>query len=331
MTPDGGGTPGRIECVLITGGTGSFGAAFTRFLLSRPNPPRIRIYSRDEHKQESMAREFHDDRVTFILGDIRDGERLRRALDGCNALVHAAALKVVAQGEMHVSEFIDVNVAGSRRVAEAAIDAGVQRALLISSDKAVEPINTYGISKALAERIFIYANRLSVSRGLKFAAARGGNVWASRGSVVEIWKTQRDGGHPLDVYNPDTLRFHLPMPDWTAFVWRALNEMHGGEVFAPKCKAWRLGDLAAALSDEVRVHDVRNGDKPIELLIARHEAQHTVDAGWAYVVEPPADLRAVWNYRAYGANDGSVRVPAGLRYGSDTVPRLSVDELRRML
>jgi UDP-N-acetylglucosamine 4,6-dehydratase len=306
MTPDGGGTLARIECVLITGGTGSFGAAFTRFLLSWPNPPRIRIYSRDEHKQEDFARALNDDRVTFILGDIRDGERMRRALDGCDALVHAAALKVVSQGEMHVSEFVGVNVTGSRRVAEAAIDAGVQRSLLISSDKAVEPINTYGMSKALAERIFIYANRQSVSRGLKFAAVRGGNVWASRGSVVEVWKAQRDGGHPLDVYNPDTLRFHLPMPDWTAFVWRAL-------------------------SDDVRVHDARNGDKAGELLIARHESQHTVDVGWAYVVEPPADLRAVWNYRAYGPADGAVRVPAGLRYGSDTVPRLSVDELRRML
>jgi len=333
MTPRGGGI-GRDDapqCVLITGGTGSFGSNLTRFLLSLDRPPRIRIYSRDEHKQEDLARELHDDRVTFILGDIRDGRRLRRALDGCDALVHAAALKVVAQGEQHVSECIGVNVTGTERVVEAAIEAGVERSILISSDKAVQPINTYGLSKALAERLFIHANRQAVSRGLHFAAARGGNVWGSRGSVVEVWKAQQAAGQPITVYDPDTLRFHLLMQDWTAFVWRSLMEQHGGEVFVPKLRAWRLGDVASALGGPRVDQAGRNGDKRSEVLIGYSEEVHAVDAGWAYVVEPPAELRAVWAYAPYHSPPTPGRWADFCEYSSDRVERLSVDELRTIL
>lgn len=323
-TPDPG---GNIGCIAVTGGTGSFGAAFTKFLLCLPRPPRIRIYSRDEHKQEVLARELNDDRVTFILGDIRDGDRLRRALDGCDALVHAAALKVVGQGERHVAEFVDVNVTGTQRVMDAAIDARVASSILISSDKAVMPINLYGTTKAVAERLFIYANRIAVSRGLTFSAARGGNVWGSRGSVVEAWRTCRSSGRPLDVYGPDTTRFHLPMSDWTAFVWRALSAQHGGEVFIPKVRAWRLGDLAEAFGVDWVNNGRRNGDKDHEMLIAPHEVQRTTSIDWAYVVEPPSDLRSVWNYVPYCIGAPSLCDS----YRSDTTDRLTVDELRRLI
>ena len=322
---------GSIGCVCITGGTGSFGSAFARFLLSLPTPPRIRIYSRDEHKQEDLARALHDDRVTFILGDIRDGDRLRRALDGCDALVHAAALKVVSQGEQHVTEFIGVNIQGSEETALAAIEAGVSRSVLISSDKAVQPINHYGACKMIAERVFIYANRLSVSRGLRFSVVRGGNVWGSRGSVVEVWREQRAALKSIQVYNPDTTRFHLPMTDWCAFVWQALQEQHGGEIFAPKLRAWRLGDLAEAFGGAVESGDNRNGDKQDEMLIAPHEVKRTVDIGWAYAIEPPKDLRDVWNYQPYHVPVSYAKIFAGNRYGSDTVARLSVAELKELI
>lgn len=321
-------TDGSLGCICITGGTGSFGQAFTRFILAQDNSPHIRIYSRDEHKQEMMARAFDDDRLTFILGDVRDERRLRLALDDCDAVVHAAALKVVAQGEQHVTEFIDVDVAGTEAVINSAIAAGVRRALLISSDKAVQPINTYGACKMLAERIFIYANQLSVSRGLRFAVVRGGNVWSSQGSVIEKWRQQQANAAPIEVYNPDTLRFHLPMKSWCAFVWRALREMHGGEICVPKLRAWRLGDLADAFGGvQRRIEKSRNGDKLSEMLIAPHEASRTINAGWAYVIEPPDELRDVWNYQPWqSAGD-----PLQLYYGSETVERMSVDELKRLI
>lgn len=328
MTPTGGST----GCVMITGGTGSFGSAFTRFLLSLDDAPRIRIYSRDEHKQEDMARALNDDRVTYILGDVREYDQVCRALDGCDALVHAAALKVVAQGEQHVNEFIGVDVVGSQTVALAAVEAGVKRSILISSDKAVQPINTYGMCKALAERAFIYANRLAVAQRLKFSVVRGGNVWGSRGSVVEVWKQARDDGREINVYNPNTTRFHLPMAEWVRFVWRALNEQHGGEVFVPKCRAWRLGDLANAIGgDRTPLLDNRNGDKPHELLIALHEMGRALDIGWGYVVEPPHELRDVWNYAPYCAPVAYLKMFDGKQYSSDHAERISVSELKEMI
>ena len=317
---------GSLGCICIMGGTGSFGQAFTRHLLTQSSPIRIRIYSRDEHKQEKMERAFNDERLTFILGDVRDEGRLRMAFDGVDAVVHAAALKVVAQGEQHVTEFVDVDVAGTEAVMRSAIAAGVKRSILISSDKAVMPINTYGAFKMLAERIFIYANQLSVSRKLKFAVVRGGNVWASTGSVIEKWKTQKERGDPIEVYGPETLRFHLPMEPWCAFVKRTLREMHGGEIFIPKLRAWRLGDLADAFSAEQRIEQSRNGDKPSEMLIAPHEAGRTVDAGWMYVIEPPDELKSVWAYQPW-----TFKPFLKERYGSETAERVLVDELKRII
>jgi UDP-N-acetylglucosamine 4,6-dehydratase len=185
--------------------------------------------------------------------------------------------------------------------------------------------------KALAERVFIYANRVSVSRGLKFSAVRGGNVWGSRGSVVEIWKADKAAGRPIAIYNPETLRFHLPMPAWVEFVWRALNEQHGGEIFVPKLRAWSLGDLAEAVGGDKNFLWTRDGDKPVELLIAPHEVSRTVDLGWSFVVEPAADLRAVWNYEPYDGPLGSVLFFGGDQYSSDRVKRLSIADLRSLL
>ncbi len=314
---------------MITGGTGSFGSAFTRFLLSTTTA-KIRIYSRDEHKQEDLARELNNDRVTFVLGDIRDYARFVRACDGCDSLVHAAALKIVGMGEQHVTEFISVDVNGSEVVTHAAIEAGIKRSILVSSDKACMPINTYGKCKALAEDIFIYANRLIVSRGLKFSVVRGGNVWGSRGSVVEVWRKQKADAQILKVYNPDTTRFHLPMAEWCAFVWRVLNEQHGGEIFVPRLWAWCLGDLADAIGGKQEVHVRRNGDKADEMLISPYEIGRAKDIGWSYVIEPPMELREVWNYKAHEmAKYMPLEFAQG--YSSDKVELLSVKELEAML
>lgn len=314
-----------IQVVLITGGTGSFGAAFTEFLLSLPGGPRVRIYSRDEHKQEDLQRKFgQDDRLTFIIGDVRDERRIRRAMRGADAVVHAAALKTVPAGERHADEFALTNITGTVHVKNAAVEAGVKRGLFISSDKAVQAINLYGKTKAVAEDVWIQGNQLSGSR---FAVVRGGNVWGSRGSVVEVWRGLIQQHKALPVNDPDTTRFHLPMDEWVRFCWHALTEMHGGEIFTPKLRAWRLGDLAAAFDGYSVTHGSRNGDKQAEYLIAPMEHKRAVNIGWAYVVEPSGDLQAVWHYMPWWKSP-TLDVPD---YASDCVDLLSIDELKGLI
>lgn len=332
--------------LLLTGGTGSFGRAFADFLLKNTTDIRLRIFSRDEHKQDAMAAELPPgERITYILGDVRDVERLKRASDGADAIVHAAALKRVPQGERHADEFTKTNVQGTANVIGAALAAGVRRSLFISSDKAVSAFNTYGKTKAVGEALFIHANELGVSRGCRFAVARGGNVWGSRGSVVEIWRERAARGETLVITDPDATRFCLPMSDWTAFCWRALTELRGGEIFTPKLSAWRLGDLAYAIGkipitssvhpslgghgDAYKVIGSRSGDKRNECLISYEESGRAVDAGFAYIVEPSPDLRAVWNYQPW---PGQVCDWAhlGAAYSSDGTMRMSIEELSAM-
>ena len=276
-----------------------------------------------------MARLPPGPRLSYILGDIRDQSRLDIAAHGVTAIVHAAALKIVGQGERHAAEFVGVNITGTMNVIRAALSNGVSRALFISSDKAVEPINHYGKSKAAAEGMFIEANSLGVSRGCRFAIVRGGNVWASRGSVIEKWNEQWREHRPIVVHNEDTTRFHMPMDYWLDFCIRALDEMHGGETYVPKVGAWRLGDLAVAYQHnhgcEIEYANARDGDKEHECLIAPAEILRTVDVGWAYIVEPSNDIRQVWDYASHPglAITGAVT--------SNKVERMSAEELRRIV
>lgn len=316
--------------IAVTGGTGSFGRAFVEFLLAQPDPPSVRIISRDEHKQESMAARFPPSaRLSYILADVRDGGRMRSALRGCDLLVHAAALKLVPAGERHTDEFVKINIIGTTKIISAALECGVLRSLLISSDKAVSAYNAYGKSKAVAETLFTHANQLGAGRGLRFASVRGGNVWGSRGSVAIRWRLAAVEGGPLEVTDAETTRFHLPMGEWTTFCWRALNAMGGGEVFAPKLRAWRLGDLAEACAQTygltVSVIGAREGDKRREALVSPEEAAQAVDVGWAYVIEPAESLRAVWNYAPQAGEK-----LAGAVTSSDA-PRMGMDELRGLV
>jgi len=320
---------GADYVILITGGTGSFGQAFTRYLLDSPSPPRIRIYSRDEAKQEDMLREFGDNsRLTFIIGDVRDAAKLRIAMDSVDAVVHAAALKRVPAGEQHADEFAKTNVTGTQNVIEAALLTRVPRCLFISSDKAVEPVNAYGLSKGIAERIFVQANRLGVTRKCHFSVVRGGNVWGSRGSVVERWREETRMGKRMVVTDPTATRFHLDMQSWCLFVSHVLETMHGGEIFVPKLRAWGLDDLARAFGRAPSdVNGRRDGDKRHEWLISSHEIERTVDADWAYVIESPDALRQVWNYIPWPGR----KVDADFQYSSDCTPRLTIEELRGLM
>ena len=319
-----------LRCVAITGGTGSFGMAFTQYLLTHTDA-KIRIVSRDEDKQDNMRREIPDSRLTFIIGDVRDSGKLRTAFDGADAVVHAAALKRVPTGETQADELIKTNIVGSANVIDAAISARVPHSLFISTDKAVQPINEYGKSKAVAEGLFTQANLRGTSRQARFATVRGGNVWGSRGSVIEAWRTQQ----PIVIHDPQATRFHLPMPEWCEFCWRALCEMRGGEVYVPVLRAWSILALARAFLmehdrslDDYLIDGDRQGDKRHECLIAPHEERRTVQVdSHTYIIEPPSEIREVWNYIAWDG-DG---LDQDLQYTSAMVPHLSTEELREWM
>ena len=316
------------QTICITGGTGSFGQAFAHYLLTS-TPHHVRVFSRDEHKQEEMWSSCPPGpRLTYIIGDVRDRERLRAAFDGADCVIHAAALKIVRTGEINPDEVMKTNSGGSHNVVEAALDTGVKKTLLISTDKAVSPINDYGVSKAQAERLFISGNVKGVSRACAFSVVRGGNVWGSRGSVSERWYKAALAGEALRLSNAQATRFHMLMAEWTRFCYRVLNEMSGGEIFVPILRAWNLQALADAFYPAKQIQlDKRNGDKLHETLINADEAQRTRNWDWACVIEPPSDIRAVWNYRD-GIGD---KMLSDVCYSSDNVNRLSVDELRRLI
>ena len=314
----------RPRTYLISGATGSFGSALAKHLLTT-TPHHVRLLSRDEHKQERMQAVFPpNERTTYILCDIKDYERMELAFHDADIVVHAAANKIVGQGERHAQEFVKTNIYGTLNVIKASIDNQVPKTLFISSDKAVSSVNFYGKTKAVAEGVFVSANQYG--RGSKFACVRGGNVFGSRGSVIEKWLS----ANPITVTDLDTTRFHLPMDYWLDFCLKSIDNMHGGEIFIPKCEAWSLRNLSnafcAVYSDKsVNVTSPRAGDKKHETLISAYESEHTVDLKWGYVIEPSVELRSVWDYQPHigGKVDGE--------YGSDKVRQLAVDELRTLI
>lgn len=317
------------KAIVITGGTGSFGSAFARYVLEK-TPHKIRILSRDEDKQQTMQYRLPPgERVTYILADVRDRQALVNAFDGADYVVHAAALKRVVFGEISPDEFSKTNIGGTANVVEAALECGVKHSLFISSDKAVQPVNEYGRGKAVAEGVFRNGNQKGVSRGCLFSIARGGNVWASRGSVARMWQELKSDGKPLILTDNRSTRFHIEMPEWVEFCYRALTDMHGGEIFIPKVKAWNLVDLFTSFESSLRpaVVGLRSGDKLHEMLISSDGCKRAVDIGWAYVVEPSPMITAVWNYEPWQG----FRPDSNWTYTSETTDKLSVEYLRGLV
>lgn len=283
----------RDRSVLVTGGTGSFGRAFTRALLSRSRPHRLVIFSRDELKQTEMEAEFtpldRDGVLRFFIGDVRNARRLALALRGVDLLVHAAAMKQVPVAEYNPLECIHTNVLGAENVVQAALDSGVKRVIAVSTDKAVSPINLYGASKLCAEKIFVAANNLSGAGGARFAVVRYGNVLGSRGSVVPVFRSLiAKGADALPITDPRMTRFWITLEDGVAFVATAMARMQGGEIFVPKIPSMKITDLARALAPgiEHRIAGIRPGEKLHEVLITEDEARNTRDLGDRYVIEP---------------------------------------------
>lgn len=305
--------------VLITGGSGSFGRAFTKRLLALKEVNRIVIYSRGEHLQEDMAQELTDMRMRYFIGDVRDQQRLELAMRGIDVVVHAAALKIVPIAEYNPTECVATNIHGAENVVKAALRMGVRRVLALSTDKAVNPVNLYGASKLAAEKIFIAANALAAGKS-SFAVVRYGNVVGSRGSVIPIFKRLAAEKKPLLITDERMTRFWITMDQAIDLVLEGLRTMGWRQIFIPKIPSMKITDLADAIDPggQRQISGIRPGEKVHECLMT--EDENAFDGGSHYVVLP------------HGQGSSWPRVPEGFRYQSDTNDQwLSAEDLKSFL
>ncbi len=300
------------KTVLVTGGTGSFGKRFTAAVLSRSKLKKLIIFSRDELKQFDMAAVVKDERIRFFIGDVRDGQRLSRAFDGVDFVVHAAALKQVPTLEYNPFEAILTNVVGAQNIINAAIDRGVERVVALSTDKAVNPVNLYGASKLCAEKLFVAGNSYAAARKTRFCVVRYGNVVGSRGSVIPAFIEKRKDG-VLPVTDDRMTRFWITLDQGVSLVLRSLRLMHGGEIFVPRIPSMKITDLArvVAPSCKVKITGIRPGEKIHEALLTDDEAARCADIGGLYMVKPQFPWWGDGNYPEGKA------LPNGFRYSSE--------------
>jgi UDP-N-acetylglucosamine 4,6-dehydratase/5-epimerase len=319
--------------ILVTGGTGSFGRAFIRRLLESHRPARVVVFSRDELKQYEMAQTFQSPAMRFFLGDVRDRERLNRALSGIQIVVHAAALKQVPAAEYNPIECIKTNVMGAENLINACIDQKVRKVIALSTDKAVNPVNLYGATKLCSDKLFVAANHLAGAGGTRFSVVRYGNVIGSRGSVVPFFKQFRDSGKKLPITAPEMTRFWIQLADGAAFVDRCLGLMRGGEIFIPKIPSMKITDLARAISadSEHEIVGIRPGEKLHELLLTRDDARNTIEFKDYYVINPGIHLWESETVSAYGDEQGKP-VAADFEYASNTNDSwFDIDQLRAVI
>lgn len=318
------------KIILVTGGTGSFGKAFVREVLRLHRPKKLIVYSRDELKQYEMRRQFDEKAypaLRYFIGDVRDRERLYRAFDGVDIVVHAAALKQVPTAEYNPMEAIKTNVLGASHVIDAAIDRKVKQVVALSTDKAVNPVNLYGATKLCSDKLFVAANNYSGADGTRFSVVRYGNVVGSRGSVIPFFLHARKTG-VLPITDARMTRFWITLPKAVAFVLDSLGMMEGGEIFVPKIPSMSLVDLAKAIAPDCRteVIGVRPGEKLHEIMVTEDDARDTLDYPDRYVILP-----ASHDWRVSSAAVAP-RCPDGFRYSSDTNKSwLTVPELREMI
>jgi UDP-N-acetylglucosamine 4,6-dehydratase len=317
----------RDRAVLVTGGTGSFGKAFIRLLLDELRPRKLIVFSRDELKQHEMRLQgFDGASLRYLIGDVRDMDRLRRAMDDVDVVVHAAALKQVPACEYNPMEAILTNVMGARGVIEAALDQGVERVVALSTDKAVNPVNLYGATKLAAEKLFVQSNSYSGTKPTRFSCVRYGNVLGSRGSVVPLFAQQREQGR-LTVTDRRMTRFWITLEQGVRFVARCVERMHGGEVFVPRIPSMGIMELAEAIAPGCPVEEIgiRPGEKLHEVLVSEDEARLTLELDDMYVIQPAHHWWSGENWK-----EGTTP-PEGFRYASDTNPELlDVEALRSL-
>lgn len=313
----------KSKTILLTGGTGSFGQKFTEVMLKKYKPAVIRIFSRDELKQWEMEQKFEKDpRLRFFIGDVRDRDRLERAMDGVDIVVHAAALKQVPLCEYNPFEAVKTNILGAQNVVSAAIDHNIKKVMALSTDKAVNPVNLYGATKMCMEKLFVAANSyVGPKRRTKMSCVRYGNVVGSRGSVIPLFEKQRKLGE-LTVTDKRMTRFWITLEQGVEFVIRCICDMHGGEIFVPKCPSMKIMDLANAIAPECKIKyaGIRSGEKINECLLTEDEARHALEVNDYFVVTPE---HPYWNHRKYGTGK---TLPEGFRYTSDTNSRWLSDK-----
>ena len=306
------------KSILVTGGTGSFGKKFVEVAFNKyPNIKKLIIFSRDELKQFEMSQIFSETKypaIRYFLGDVRDGERLKRACEGVDLIVHAAALKQVPAAEYNPMECIKTNIIGAENVINAAMDCGVSDVIALSTDKAAAPINLYGATKLCSDKLFVAANNFKGSRKLKFSVVRYGNVMGSRGSVIPFFLERRKSGI-LPITHENMTRFNISLEDGIELVLYALANARGGEIFVPKIPSYRITELAEAISpnSKKKVVGIRPGEKIHEEMITEEDSLSTCDLGKYYAILPQS-----WDKEEYLKTKNAKSVPEGFKFNSGT-------------
>jgi UDP-N-acetylglucosamine 4,6-dehydratase len=323
------------KTILITGGTGSFGKKFLEMILKNYNPHRIIIYSRDEYKQSVMKAEYSKkydlSKVRFFIGDVRDKDRLFRAFDRVDYVIHAAAMKQVPTCEYNPFEAIKTNIHGAQNVIDAAIDRGVKKVVALSTDKAVNPINLYGGTKLVSDKLFISANAYSKISGTKFSVVRYGNVAGSRGSIIPIFRNIiENGGKELPITDLRMTRFWITLEQGVDLVFKAIKESQGGETYISKIPSFRIGDLARAMNPEILLKEIgiREGEKLDEIMITKDDSRTTYEYDKHYIIYPHFE----WWDANKNDKSGGILVPEGFEYTSaNNKEWLSIDDIRKEL
>ena len=320
--------------ILITGGTGSFGRKYTEIILSKYQPNKIIIYSRDELKQYEMAQEFDHDCMRYFIGDVRDGARLKEAMYEVDFVIHAAALKHVPVAEYNPMECIKTNIDGAQNVIEAALACDVDKVIALSTDKAANPINLYGATKLASDKLFVAANNIVGSRRTRFSVVRYGNVTGSRGSVIPFFKKLIDGGATeLPITDEKMTRFLITLEDGVYFVLKDFERMYGGEIFIPKIPSMHMTELAKAMAPDLphKIIGIRPGEKLHEIMCPADDSHLTLEFEDHYVIQPTIQFSHITDFSTNRLGEKGVPVVQGFEYNSgNNTQWLSHDTFREM-
>jgi len=323
------------KSILITGGTGSFGQCCIRIILERYKPKRLIVFSRDELKQYDMQQEFHAPCMRYFLGDVRDAERLKQAMRGVNYVIHAAALKQVPAAEYNPMECVKTNINGAENVIRAALDNGVEKVIALSTDKAANPINLYGATKLVSDKLFVAGNNIAGGHHTRFAVVRYGNVVGSRGSVVPFFKKLvAEGANEMPVTDLRMTRFWITLHQGVEFVLQSFARMYGGEIFVPKIPSSHISDLAKAIGPELPIKEIgiRPGEKLHEIMCPIDDSHLTLEFKDHYVIRPSITFVTSVDYITNAVGEKGHCVEQGFEYNSGTNPQiLSVKELQEMI
>jgi UDP-N-acetylglucosamine 4,6-dehydratase len=323
------------KTILITGGTGSFGKEAIRTILSRFKPRRLIVFSRDEFKQFEMQQTFNDPAMRYFLGDVRDQDRLKRAMDGVDFVIHAAALKQVPAAEYNPMECVKTNIHGAESVINAAIDCGVQKVIALSTDKAANPVNLYGATKLVSDKLFVAGNSMVGPRKTRFAVVRYGNVVGSRGSVIPFFKKlMTEGVKELPITDPKMTRFWITLPQGVEFVLNSFQRMQGGEIFVPKIPSMRITDLTDALHPGIphKVVGIRPGEKLHEVMCPADDSHLTLEFGDHFVIRPTIKFSEEVDYSRNLKGEVGQPVVPGFEYNSaNNTEFLTSEQLKQMV